>query len=303
MEFIQSSTEGLGSVVFDNSSRRFCVVDDGNPQIWRRLVQGQQRAWEIDLNLRGPFTVEMQDADSAYIGARRGACRAIIGSSVTLRLITAAATRDALQHRAGSLWLQHSELDRLRNELRAEVEAAERQRQLAQEAAEQERRARQLREQAEGTDLRRQTDALRSASRVRAVAMQDQIREGFRTVFSSASGNHWVRIAYSEVANAAVRRRQEGWQLQSVEVSIYEFGLSEWSQRTMPTAVIEVNIRLSNPDLGRHETICYLAGYQEDLEFNRIRSTNVHQCGEAGISRIDRWLTGVNFQSQWNARR
>jgi hypothetical protein len=132
--------------------------------------------------------------------------------------------------------------------------------------------------------------------------MQDATRDGLRDLFgANPQTPPWVVQGFPDLARQARLRRAEQWQLETVESVVQEFGLGQWSGRRLDTVVVRSEIRLRNPDVGRYETVCVLTGYIEDLEFNRVRLTEQTGCDRDGPARIERWLTGIGFESRWNA--
>jgi hypothetical protein len=299
---IEAGRDGMGAVVFVNSGRQICVIAEGGPAALQRLIRDEQRNLELELDQRGPFDVVFQDADAAYVSARRGSCRLIVASTTRLQAVLTASTRDAVVHAVGRTWLTPAAVSRIETAIQSEAAARLQQEQLRNEALQQERQQREIRDRNLGVELARRTEALRNASRARAVVMQDQVRDGVRDLFSGAQTRSWVEASFPIVESVSSRRRSEGWELQAVEASVYEYGISQWSGRMLPTAVIEVTIRVRNSDIGRHDTLCFLTGHQEDTEFRRIRSSEAVACGDTGAARIRAWLSSLNFDSQWNAR-
>ena len=103
----------MGAVVFVNSGRQICVIAEGAPAALQRLIRDEQRNLELELDQRGPFDVVFQDADAAYVSARRGSSRLIVASTARLQAVLTASTRDAAAHAVGRTWLTPAAISRI----------------------------------------------------------------------------------------------------------------------------------------------------------------------------------------------
>ncbi|MBV9756933.1 MAG: hypothetical protein JO047_07755, partial [Alphaproteobacteria bacterium] len=113
---------------------------------------------------------------------------------------------------------------------------------------------------------------------------------------------NWVKSRYPEVAAEAENLKRDGWELQgSPQAEIRDFGTGSWNDRKLDTAIVGISLEMRNRALGRYRTLCKLVGYQDDGEFQMIRSVHATDCSEQGQQKTGDWLTGLLFTSKWSA--
>jgi hypothetical protein len=301
---VDAGSPGFGVIAFGDQGSNACIAASGAPEVWRAALVRVARALQLDLDALVQLEVMTSDLDAAFISARRGGCRVLVGDSLQLRAVLAAVRRDRLQATLTSVWLEPDQVRAVAEESRATTEAAARAVERARQEAEQARGLLSSREQAEGVERARRTEALRATSRVQATAMRETISLGARSLFSSDNPGaaRWARDAFPELDRQMRRRLSEGWELQGVDAEVFEFGQGQWSGRSLSTAVVRLSLRMSNRQVGRYDTACFLLGYQDDAEFRMTRSTTSADCASDGERRTASWLSGLGFESRWNAR-
>jgi hypothetical protein len=307
---IENGRPGTGMVIFENRSTTICVAAEGQIESWRRVVVSSASRLALDLDLATTLQVVDRDIDAAFLEARRGSCRAIIGTASQLAPVLTAAARDSLAARPGAVWFAPGAADEAAAVLRAERDAVQRQAEMARQQAEAERKLAEQRDRELGIERARRTESLRNASRARAATFIDQTRTGLReslaatpSVLLDEARDFWVRTTgFRETFSLITRLRSEKWEFEELEMEMAEFGLGQWQGRKLDTGLMRVTIRLRNRDVGRYQTLCLFLGYQIDAEFGRTRAVHETNCSPDGQARSANWLAGLGYESQWNAR-
>lgn len=300
---IRAGGKGYGYLIFPNDSRRLCTITDDPDELWSRWLDGNLDALQRDLAQRVTLGIQHSDADAAYVAARRGECRVVLGAAPQLARVWDAAVRDHAGASMGAIWITDAQHAGIENALDEQVRANHRR---AEQMSEQQVRARLVEANSRQEQANRRaaaTAALRAVSGPRATAMKDRLSEAVRNLFGpTPEEKTWLASGYPDLAAEAADLRDKGWELDgSPAATIEEFGPSNWGNRKLDTVVLRVTVPMKNRTIGQYRTVCHLLGYQQDSEFAMIRGTRTADCDAPGRQAIADWLAGLLFQSQWNA--
>lgn len=299
---VSAARPGYGYATIANASTVACVVaEPASEQAWQVILDNRRGEISLDLGRQLQSKPQMADADTAYIGGRRGVCGLIVASADQLATMFKAFQRDQVKGSYGALWFPLEAIQEAAASLRIgseiSVQGAERSRQSAM----QERELRARREEADGVRRENDTRQLRATFGANATAMRDQVGSQAMALFKGQTGGNsaWMASTFPTVSREANRRASEGWVLAESAAEIADYGRSNWSGRNLETAVIRTRFKLKNSDVGRYDDICYVLAYQNDAEFQRTRSSQAFDC--ANSTSLQQWLVGLSFASSWNA--
>ena len=101
---------------------------------------------------------------------------------------------------------------------------------------------------------------------------------------------------YPELVKFMNKKLKERWKLDSFEVIINDYGLSNFRDRIIETFITDIQFTLKNNDLGEYEDFCTRIAILDDKEFNRLREPKAVSCqpGELKSYKLKR-----DFQSSW----
>ena len=299
---VSAGRPGFGYATIANASAVACVVaEPASEQAWQMILDKRRSEISLDLGRQLQPKPQMTDADTAYIGGRRGVCGLIVASAEQLAAMFKALQRDQAKGTYGAVWFPLEAVQEAAASLRTgseiSVQGAEKARQLA--AQEQELRMR--REEADGVRREKDTRQLQATFSANATAMRDQVGSQAMALFKGPAGGNsaWVASVFPTVSREASRRASEGWIFSESAAEIVDYGRSNWSGRSLETAVMRIRLKLKNSDVGRYDDLCYVLGYQNDAEFQRTRSSQVFDCANSAL--LQQWLVGLGFASSWNA--
>ena len=108
------------------------------------------------------------------------------------------------------------------------------------------------------------------------------------------------------------KKFKEKWELDDSNITINDYGLSDYKGRKIATYITDVNFRLKNNDIGEYESICVRLAIIDDREFNRWREPEAAVCKtnddinlteeelyEKYKNSFDIYKKRLNFQSAW----
>ena len=121
---IESGRAGAGIVTFENNSSTACVAASGDVAMWSRLIVSATPGLIQELGQRTALETSAQDVDTAYLNAKRGTCRMIVGSAQQLAPVRAATAPDRVAARVSATWFAAETIRDAEAALTAEREAA-----------------------------------------------------------------------------------------------------------------------------------------------------------------------------------
>ena len=95
---------GWGALLINNNSQRICGVS-APKSVADAVIDKSRRTLALEIGQRLQPGMQWMDADSAFIAARRSACRIIIGKATELAPFMAALDRDKISHSLSSEWI------------------------------------------------------------------------------------------------------------------------------------------------------------------------------------------------------
>ena len=122
----------------------------------------------------------------------------------------------------------------------------------------------------------------------------------------------WLYESYPDLGKLMEKKFKEKWELDDSNVTINDYGLSDYKGRKIATYMTDINFRLKNNDLGEYEAICVRLAFIDDREFNRKREPEIAVCKtdddndltpeelqEKYKNILDTYKKRLNFQSAW----
>ena len=76
------------------------------------------------------------------------------------------------------------------------------------------------------------------------------------------------------------------------------YGVAKWDNRSIEALIIDITINMKNDDLGKYDNTCWTIASIDDKEFGRLRSPNIHKCGDQ-LSEND-WMNMHSFETKWD---
>ena len=102
---IAAGRPGFGYASVPNASATACVVaDPALEPAWTAIFEQRREAISLDLGRQLHPKPLMTDADTAYIGGRRGNCGMLIANAIQLATIFKAFERDQVKGKYGAVW-------------------------------------------------------------------------------------------------------------------------------------------------------------------------------------------------------
>ena len=108
------------------------------------------------------------------------------------------------------------------------------------------------------------------------------------------------------------KKFKEKWELYQSNVTINDYGLSDYKGRKIATFITDINFRLMNRDLGEYESMCFRLAIIANSEFSRWREPEAAVCKtsddnylspdelhESYKHALDIYKKRLNFQSAW----
>ena len=89
---------------------------------------------------------------------------------------------------------------------------------------------------------------------------------------------------------------KEGWELQSFNVEINDYGLSNYRNRIIETFITDINFILKNRVLGEYDPRCARVAIINDKEFEMLREPELVECKPGSL---DSYKQKLDFQSDW----
>jgi len=74
------------------------------------------------------------------------------------------------------------------------------------------------------------------------------------------------------------KKFKEKWELYQSNVTINDYGLSDYKGRKIATFITDINFRLMNKDLGEYESMCFRLPIIANSEFSRWREPEAAVC-------------------------
>jgi len=218
------------------------------------------------------------------------------------RFITAL-RRDRISYQLSSAWHPDDEVVRVAQQIRDQRSQQAQATQRSVEESNAERVAREERQRRAAEDAATRTAQLRRTHGPRATALLNQLRTSVDALINPPADFIPLDAAnlFPFFAREYGRQTSGGWELEQAEYLVHEFGESIINDRLLETIFVQVRVRMKHRDLGRYENHCFILGYQNDTEFNRLRSQFDQTC-DAAPPQLANWMAARRYQSLWTVR-
>ena len=181
------------------------------------------------------------------------------------------------------------------------------------EQIEKEKKLEQERLKADGILKAQEQQALRDRNRVVVEAHIELIENEIKLLFNKDTlKDTWLYESYPDLGKLIEKKFKEKWELDDSNITIKDYGLSDYKGRKIATYITDVNFRLKNNDLGEYESLCVSLAIIDDREFNRWREPEAAVCRtnddinlteeelyEKYKNSFDIYKKRLNFQSAW----
>ena len=89
------------------------------------------------------------------------------------------------------------------------------------------------------------------------------------------------------------------WEIMTIEPGLYDFGTSDFKNRTLDTVFSRITLHMRNRMLGEYQKACFIFGRINDNEFSMRREPVSAKCDDEAA--IKAWELGHQFKSEWFA--
>ena len=289
--------EGYGIVVVANGTSVVCQTVAASQKAHESLIGRSQD--RLQLELGSSPSVLSTSVDSAFVASKRGQCGAIYGAAKDLKDLISSLQRDKKNYHVLPVWYSAGDVeaeqtkmaDRVAKDLRAQQE-------IEQKKRDDLIRAESVKKQTDAE--RRQREAqLQKENGVVARGMADSVLSRVKA-FTSGSGDEG-RLAqeWPGLARWFRARKSEGWELESVNGDLQDYGVVEWKNRVLEAGFIAIRLKTKNRALGEYHEKCFSIGYTADREFNVERDPIDVPCEDEDA--VTRYKVAHNFSSRWFA--
>src|SRR4051794_1265368 len=103
---------------------------------------------------------------------------------------------------------------------------------------------------------------------------------------------------YPSLARRYEHLKADAWEFMTVETSLFDYGTSEFKDRSLEAAFANSRIRLRNRVVGEYKDLCFTTGFISDTEFGVEREPFGELC-ESGVAVLARYKQGQKFTSRW----
>ena len=93
-------------------------------------------------------------------------------------------------------------------------------------------------------------------------------------------------------------QRKRGWEFESANATIKDFGVAIWSSRKVDAVIAQVSIMMRNRRLGEYSETCWHIGHIDDKEFSYTRAPLVAKCSTH--TAISAWRIENSLESMWD---
>lgn len=235
------------------------------------------------------------DADETFRRVQRDQCGAVYAGAETLATLVEALKRESIAYAFSPIWIEPDAITSAQNayaerkEAAAQVEADDR-RKLADAAALEAQRAKDLSESESGrqAELRKEFGAKAKDAAERVAKLARAWIDG---------ENAPVGRLYPQFARWLQTRRDDHWQIESVNSTIADYGVARWKDRPVEAAATTLTLRMKNRLLGEYADACFTLGIVLDDEFQELRAPLEAPCAQTSV--FAAWRRDNRFESRW----
>jgi len=306
-DILTGARVGFGALSSKSKSSVMCLAVREALPAHKPSIQAAIDARYFDSGIRTTQRVQV-DTETAFKNLQKQHCGVIYAAQPQLTNLLSAAKNAPLTLRVLPIWISTTQIERRSRDLQTE-------RQLQQRVEAQ--RVAELRRLATQEQTKRAVEANQTAFR------QQQLRQRHgpraRSLVSGIDGN-LIRISASidEALSASdsvqsallqhqfwapfpawyAEQRKRGWEFESANATIKDFGVAIWSSRKVDAVIAQVSIMMRNRRLGEYSETCWHIGHIDDKEFSYTRAPLVAKCSTH--TAISAWRIENSLESMWD---
>ena len=312
-EILNEARIGYGALVVDNNSTMLCTdVDETLGQI--QIINSLSNEF-----IRMGFKKEASDVtfsntEDTFKSVQRESCGFIYASETSLSLLINALNKSRNQFKVVPIWLSPKQI------ANAQKLAEEDQKnnlvnlQKLKENIEKENKLKEERLKADGIIQAQKQKELREKNRNVVEAHIKDFELVLNTFFNKNEYKEtWIYKMYPKLGDFIEKKFKEKWEIDSFNISIIDYGKSNYKNRKIDTFIQDLSFQLLNKDLGEYENFCFRLAVISDIEFDRWRESEIEPCysniytdetdqiiNEKNKDLLDIYKKRLDFISDWN---
>ena len=303
---------GFGALIIANDNTTLCTDVDsslGHMSIMNLLGNEFIRmGYDKSVN-----DIAFNTTEDTFTNVQRGNCGFIYAGETSLNNLMTAIENSNTSYDVLPIWLSKkqvaSEQERQENKEKGLLIDLQKKK----EQIEKEKKLEQERLKADGILKAQEQQALRDRNRVVVEAHIELMENEIKLLFNKDTfKDTWLYESYPDLGKLMEKKFKEKWELDNSNVTINDYGLSDYKGRKIATFITDINFRLMNRDLGEYETMCMRLAIIADSEFSRWREPEAAVCKtnddinlteeelyEKYKNSFDIYKKRLNFQSAW----
>jgi hypothetical protein len=290
---------GFGFVGMSNGSATVCAIIDDGLDSHRSLLDDQEPNIHDELGAKPDYVLD--NADDAFVDAKRQQCGAIYADAADLRVITKALDRDMIKYDVWPEWFSDELVKQSAKDwASAQAAAAEKQANEARSLADQ--KALAAAKAAEHDAERERLEAsLHQQYGVAAKALELRLEKELADFVEAPEGNKQFAAKYPSLASAFENLLVDHWELMSHSSELLDYGTATFKGRQLDLGVARSVVKLRNRTLGEYKDLCFITAFVDDPEFVMEREPAGFMCDE-DPEQLKTYELGEQFQSRWVAQ-
>ena len=303
---------GYGSLIIANDNTTLCTdVDSSLGQISILNLLGNEftrMGYGKSVN-----DIDFNNTEDTFTNVQRGNCGFIYANETSLYNLMTAFESSKTEYGVVPIWLSKKQVANEQERQENKEKGLLIDLQKKKEQIEKEKKLEQERLKADGVLKAQEQQALRDRNRNVVEAHTELMENEIKLLLNKDTfKDTWLYESYPDLGKLMEKKFKEKWELDQSNVTINDYGLSDYKGRKIATYITDVNFRLKNNDLGEYESICVRLAIIDDREFNRWREPEASICKtnddinlteeelyEKYKNSFDIYKKRLNFQSAW----
>jgi hypothetical protein len=296
VEILKGVKSGFGFIRNQSRSSEVCIaMVSPSPGHVRAVTES---ADTIVSEPASTVSIKELTVDDAFLGFKKGGCKAVYADAKTLADIITASKRDKVTFELLPTWYSLEDINKLSAVVEAEIAQKEKEDAVKRQAIEDEQKLAAVRAAEAATSRSSIEKELQTKNGALARAKSDWILGVIKDQI--AGKETWAGSNYPRSFEWYNRQVLDGWELVGVVGSVNDYGTAVWKSRTLETIFSDVTISMKNRTLGENKSHCFSLGIILDSEFDIVREPTEGKCDEVKDSQIS-WKRANGFKSQWLA--
>ena len=257
--------------------------------------------------------IAFNTTEDTFTNVQRGNCGFIYAGETSLNNLMTAIENSNTSYDVLPIWLSKKQVANEQERQENKEKGLLINLQKKKEQIEKEKKLEQERLKADGILQAQEQQALRDRNRNVVEAHIELIEKEIKLLLNKDTfKDTWLYESYPDLGKLMEKKFKEKWELDDSNITINDYGLSDYKGRKIATYITDVNFRLKNNDLGEYESICVRLAIIDDREFNRWREPEASICKtnddinlteeelyEKYKNSFDIYKKRLNFQSAW----